>query len=80
MHRKPDGVAAGFGPGDAVPPVRRNEQMISGNKRARRGLALEQHASRTGKHRHPFVPVLVVPEAVRALMATRDDALNADIG
>ena len=55
-------------------------EVIAGAERARLGFAVEQHAGRTREHRHPFVPVLVVPEAVRTRVPARDDALDADIG
>ena len=80
MHGEPDGVAAGFGPGDAVAPMRGNEEVIAGGERARLGFALEQHAGRARKHAHPFMSVLVVPEAVGARVPARHDALDFDIG
>lgn len=80
MHGEPDGGTIRVGPDDAVPLVRRNEQVISGAERARLVFALKQHPGRARKHAHPFVPILVVPEAVSARMPARDDALDADNG
>src|SRR5207302_1936436 len=46
---------------------------------ARLRLVLEQKAGRAGQHQHPFGPRLVVPEAGRARLTGRNDALDAQV-
>ena len=75
---EPHGRRLWVGPFHAVAGVRRDVDVVAGRKRARLSLSVEQKAGRTGKQHHPFVPVLVVPEARRARLASRDDALDAN--
>jgi len=60
--------------------MRRDLQPVAGTERARLRFVLEAQPGRTGQQQNPLRLILVVPEAVRACLAERDDALDAQAG
>src|SRR5262245_47498423 len=75
-HGQPDGRTRWIGPLDAMPPVRRNEDIRPGGKFARRRLVLEPQPRRPRDDQHPFGLVLIVPKALRRDVPPRHDPLN----
>ena len=60
--------------------MRRDNQVIAGPERSSGGLAFNEDSSGSTNQQHELVPALVEPEAARAGLSCRDDALNPDAG
>jgi hypothetical protein len=77
MHRKPHGRRIGVGRFHPMPDVRRNLDPIAGLHIEHYVAILEAQAGGAGQQDDELVVGLVVPEAGRARLASRDDALDA---
>jgi hypothetical protein len=76
MNRQPYGRLLLAGPNHAMAPVRRDVQIISGNKPPGLDFVFELDLRFARDDQHPFGPFLIVPEARQAGLPGRDDALD----
>jgi hypothetical protein len=79
MHGQPHRGLCRVGPVDAVAGVGWEVEEIAGAEEARGGFALDEEAGGADEEENPFRAVLVVPEAGRAALAVRDDALDREV-
>jgi hypothetical protein len=75
-HRQPDRQAIGRRPLDAVATVRGDVQPVTGLQATRIVFVGEAQQRLALQQQHPFPFWLVVPEAWRAGLTARDDALD----
>src|SRR5215216_572355 len=80
VHGEPNRRLARIRRFDAMTPVRWDVEVVARREFPRRRLAFEQQHRRSAEHQHPLGPILVEPEARRAGLAMRDDALDAHGG
>ena len=80
MHREPHGRRIGLRGLDAMANVRGDLDPIAGLHVERHVTGLEAQAGGTAQQHDEFIVGLVVPEAGRARLSGRDDALDAHAG
>ena len=80
MHRQPNRRRIGLRGLDAMPRVRGDLDPIAGLQVERHVAVLEAQAGGAGQQDDELVIGLVVPEAGRARLPGRDDALDAHAG
>ena len=79
MNGEPYGRRVGLRPFDSVAGVSRDFDPVAGPKIERETIRLEAEARGAGQQHDELILWLVVPEARRARLAGRDDALDAEI-
>lgn len=77
MHRQPKRIRRG--PGDPMPDVGWDDDVISSLERERRLISDLQNGCAFDEQ-HPFVLRLIIPEALGAGLAVGIDALDFDPG
>lgn len=77
MDGEPHRGRIGLGPVDAMADMRRNVEPVAGLQVEALVVALETQRRRAGEQHDELVVGLVVPEAGRARLAGRHDALDA---